>query len=92
MLEFTDWAKEILAKADAAARRFNPDVLIRLTRQGGVVQAILAEAPADGDTAVGLPTMTLYVERGLEGLVDIEEPHDRLVLRPAGSRPNAREH
>jgi hypothetical protein len=92
VLEFTDWAKEILAKADAAARRFNPDVLIRLTRQSGVVQAILAETPADGDTAVSLPAMTLYVERGLEGLVDIEEPHDRLVLRPAGSTPNAREH
>jgi hypothetical protein len=92
VLEFTEWAKEILAKADTAARRFNPDVLIRLTRQGGVVQAILAEAPADGDMAVSLPTMTLYVERGLEGLVDVEEPHDRLVLRPAGSRPNAHEH
>jgi hypothetical protein len=36
--------------------------------------------------------MTLYVERGLAGLVDVEEPHDRLVLRPAGSAPNAREH
>ncbi len=92
MLELTEWAKEILARADAAARRFNPDVLIRLTRQGGGVQAVLAEEPADGDAALSLPTMTLYVERGLEGLVDVEEPHDRLVLRPAGSAPNARGH
>jgi len=41
---------------------------------------------------VALPTMTLYVEHGLEGLVDVEEPHDHLVLRPAGSIPNPREH
>ena len=44
------------------------------------------------DRAVELEAMTLYVEEGLEGLVDIEEPHDRLVLRPAGSTPNSREH
>jgi hypothetical protein len=92
MLEFTDWAKEILAKADTAARRFNPDVKIRLTRVGGVVQAVLAEGPEPADRAVELEAMTLYVEEGLEGLVDIEEPHDRLVLRPAGSTANSREH
>ena len=92
MLEFTDWAKDILGRADAAARRFNPDVVIRLARQGGVVQAVLAEAPDTDDVAVELPTMTLHVQAGLEGLVDVEEPHDRLVLRPAGSTPNSREH
>ncbi|HEY1330974.1 MAG TPA: hypothetical protein VGH10_05800 [Actinomycetota bacterium] len=90
MLEFTDWAKDILARADSAARRFNPDVVIRLARQGGTVQAVLAEGPAEGDTSVELPTMKLYVQAGLEGLVDVEEPHDRLVLRAAGSTPNVR--
>jgi len=34
--------------------------------------------------------MTLFVEDGLDGLVDVEEPHDRLVLRAAGSAPNVR--
>jgi hypothetical protein len=92
VLEFTDWAKEILAKADTAARRFNPDVVIRLTRVGGVVQAVLAEGPEPADRAARLEALTVYVEEGLEGLVDIEEPHDRLVLRPAGSTPNSREH
>jgi hypothetical protein len=92
VLEFTEWAKEILAKADTAARRFNPDVKIRLTRMGGVVQAVLAEGPEPADRAVPLEAMTLYVEEGLEGLVDVEEPHDRLVLRAAGSTPNPRQH
>jgi hypothetical protein len=91
-IEITDWAIEILGKADAAAKRFNPEVRIRLTRQEGRVQAVLSEGPEDGDVAVALPTMTLYVEHGLEGMVDVQEPHDQLVLRPAGSTPNAREH
>ena len=39
------------------------------------------------DEPVAVGDMTLYVERGLEGLVDVEEPHDRLVLRPIGSTP-----
>jgi len=26
----------------------------------------------------------LLVERGLEGTVDVVEPHDRLILRPPG--------
>jgi hypothetical protein len=91
-IEITDWAIEILGKADAAAKRFNPEVRIRLTNQAGRVQAILSEGPEDGDVAVALPTMTLYVEHGLQGLVDVEEPHDHLVLRPAGSPPNPREH
>jgi hypothetical protein len=30
------------------------------------------------------------VQAGLEGLIDIEEPHDRVVHRPAGSTPNDR--
>ncbi len=51
---------------------------------------MLTEEPADGDEAVQAGDMTLYVERGLEGLVDVEEPHDRLVLRPHGSAPNVR--
>jgi len=92
VVEITDWAKEILTKADTAARRFNPDVVIRLANQAGVVQAVLAQTPEDGDTAVSIPGMTVYVERGLTGVVDVEEPHDRLVLRPEGSTPNPREH
>ncbi len=92
MIEFTDWAKEILNKSQAAASRFNPDVKIRLTRVGGAVQAVLAEAAEPGDQSVQVDGMTLYVEEGLDGLVDVEEPHDRLVLKPLGSKPNVRGH
>ena len=56
----------------------------------GIPAWLLTDAPAPEDQTVEVGSMTLYVERGLEGLVDIEEPHDRLVLRPLGSAPNPR--
>jgi hypothetical protein len=90
MLQVTDWARDILTRSQAAARRFNPTVTIRLARVEGSVQAVLAEAPEPEDREERIGDMTLYVERGLEGLLDVEEPHDRLVLRPAGSAPNPR--
>ncbi len=92
MIEFTEWAREILNKSQAAAARFNPNAKIRLARVGGAVQAVLAEGPEPGDQSAQVDGMTLYFEEGLEGLVDVEEPHDRLVLKPLGSRPNVRGH
>jgi hypothetical protein len=91
MLEFTDWAKEILRKADEAARRLNPDARIRLAVTGQVMQAQLAEQPAPGDRTVEVNGVAVLVEEGISGLVDIEEPHDRIVLKPAGSPHNVRE-
>lgn len=90
MIEITDWAVDILTRAHGAARRFNPDAKIRLARRGGNVEAELTEEPLPGDEAVQVAGIAVYVERGLDGLVDIEEPHDRLVLRPPGSTPNVR--
>ena len=91
MLEFTDWAKEILERADSGARRLNPDARVRLVRSGGSMQAVLSDAPEVDDIVVPIGDAEIFVERDLEGLVDIEEPHDRIVLRPAGSQPNIRE-
>jgi hypothetical protein len=90
MLELTDWAKDILRRSNAAARRFNPDARVRLARVGGVVQATLTDQPLDDDQRVSFDDVTIYAEAGLEGLVDIEEPHDRVVLKPAGSPWNDR--
>jgi hypothetical protein len=91
MIQFTDWAKDILRRSNSAALRFNPDVRIRLAPVGGVVQATFTDRPAPDDAAVALDAgVTIYVQAGLEGLVDIEEPHDRVVLRPLGSPWNER--
>ena len=89
-IEFTGWAREILTRSSEAARRFNPDAKVRLARVNGVVQATLTDAPSPDDQMVEVGGASVYVEAGLTGLVDIEEPHDRVVLKPPGSAPNAR--
>jgi hypothetical protein len=91
VIEVTDWARDILTRSQNAARRFNPGATIRLARVGDMVQAVLAEAPEPGDQQVDLGDVTVHVEEGLDGLVDVEEPHDRLVLKPSGSTPNLRQ-
>jgi hypothetical protein len=90
VIEVTEWARDILTRSQDAARRFNPGATIRLARVGDTVQAVLAETPEPGDQPVELGEVTVHVEEGLDGLLDVEEPHDRLVLRPAGSSPNPR--
>jgi hypothetical protein len=55
------------------------------------MEAVLSDAPDKGDAVVSIGDATIFIEQGIDGLVDIEEPHDRIVLRPAGSQPNIRE-
>lgn len=89
-LEFTDWAKDILRRSQEAARRFNPRARIRLVLEDGTMEARLTEAAESGDAEVDVDGVAILVAAGIQGLVDIEEPHDRIVLRPAGSPPNVR--
>jgi hypothetical protein len=85
VLEFTEWAIEILSRADAAARRFNPDARVRLVRDGGGVRFELTDEAAPADRVVEHPSgFALLVEEGLEGTVDVVEPHDQLILRSEG--------
>jgi hypothetical protein len=82
VLAFTDWAIDILSRADAAARRFNPDARLRIVRDDGGVRFELTDEAASGDVAVDHPSgFTLFVPADLEGTVDVVEPHDRLIVR-----------
>lgn len=94
MLTFTDWAIEILSRADAAARRFNPDVRVRIIRDasGGSVRFELTDEADPADQVLEHPSgFTLLVQEGLEGTVDVVEPHDQLILRsPGDSERSAR--
>jgi hypothetical protein len=81
-LEFTEWAEEILQRTHAAARRFNPGATVRISRGEGGVGFALIDEPVDGDTLVRREGFELWVEPGLDGTVDVVEPHDRLILRP----------
>ena len=82
MIDVTGRAADLLAKADSAARRFNADARIRVVPDGVGVRFILSDGPEDGDTVVERNGMTFFVDSTLDGVVDVEEPHDRLVLRP----------
>jgi hypothetical protein len=86
----TDWARDILARSLSAARRFDPAVVIRIVARGAGVEAILAEAPDDDDEKT--PIDDVWVAPDIDGLLDAQEPHSQLVLRPAGSTPNERPH
>ena len=92
-LAFTDWAVEILQRTHAAARRFNPDATVRLQRAGSGIEFALTDERRDGDEHVERDGFELWVEPGLEGTVDIVEPHDQLILRPPGDPTRSvREH
>jgi hypothetical protein len=84
VIEFTQWATEILQRTFEAARRFNPDAMIRLQRKGSGVEFALTDERVDGDALVAGDGFELLVEPGLEGTVDVVEPHDQLILRPPG--------
>ena len=83
-IAFTDWATDILRRTHEAARRFNPEATVRLHRNGGGVAFDLTDERPEGDELVRGDGFELLVEGGLEGTVDVVEPHDRLILRPPG--------
>jgi hypothetical protein len=86
VIEFTEWAVDILGRTHVAARRFNPEATVRLHRGPGGVAFDLVDEAHDGDDLVRGDGFELWVEAGLEGTVDVVEPHDRLILRPPGDR------
>lgn len=85
-VEFTEWAVEILRRSHASARRLNPAATVRMHRGGAGVEFELTDERPEGDLLVERDGFELLVEPGLEGTVDVVEPHDRLILRPPDDR------
>jgi len=79
MIEVTERAAAAVAQAEAAARRFNPEVRVRLVRAEGGVRFGFTDEPPEGDDAVRCGAATLYVEPGLEGTLDTGD-HNAPVL------------
>lgn len=90
-VEVTPWAVEILERSVAAAQRLNPDAQIRLALNGGQLQPGLVDGPTADDIVLAVGSVTICVDPAISGVIDVESPHDRLVVRPAGSAPNERE-
>ena len=83
-IEFTDWAMDILKRTHTVARRFDPDARVRLWRSSQGVEFTLTDERHEGDELVERDGFELWVESGLQGTVDVVEPHDQLILRPPG--------
>lgn len=83
-VEFTEWAVEILQRSHASARRFNPAATVRMHRADGGIEFELTDERREGDLLLERDGFELLVEPGLEGTVDVIEPHDQLILRPPG--------
>src|SRR3990172_6801586 len=62
----------------------NPDETVGLQRGDAGVEFALTDERHDGDMLVSREGYDLWVESGLEGIVDVIEPHDRLILRAPG--------
>ena len=75
-------AAPALAQSLAAARRFNPEVRIRLAREGAGVRFEFTDRAAPGDTEVACEDAELLVEAGLHGMLDTGD-HNAPVLRQA---------
>ncbi len=86
MIDVTGRAADLLAKADGAARRFNPSARIRVVPERDGVRFVLSDGPEEGDVAVERAGVTFFVDPTLDGVVDVEDPHDRLVLRSIDPR------
>jgi hypothetical protein len=82
MIEFTEWAVRILTRTHEAARRFNPEAVVRLSRHGDEYRFVLTDAPLSSDRKIEHEGFVLLVEEGIEGTVDVIEPHDQLIVRP----------
>jgi len=92
-LEFTEWADEILRRTHTAARRFNPEATVRLQGADRGAEFALTDERHEGDTLVRREGFDLWVESGLEGTVDVVEPHDQLILRaPDDAERSVRDH
>jgi hypothetical protein len=92
-IAFTEWATDILQRTHTAARRFNPAATVRLQRRGDGVSFELTDERPAGDELVTADGFELLVEPGLEGTVDVVEPHDQLILRaPDDPARSVREH
>jgi Fe-S cluster assembly iron-binding protein IscA len=81
MLQITETAGEVLARAYEAARRFNPDAKVRVHRLGDRIETSFADSPHEGDQVIDAAGITLFVENGISGTLDVSAEHDRLIVR-----------
>jgi hypothetical protein len=78
MVELTSRAQDALLASQTAARRFDPEVHIRLMAEGATVRAVLASRPEPGDAVLEVGALTVFVAPGVTGTLDAGE-HNELT-------------
>ncbi len=78
MVELTPRARDALLTSQTAARRFDPDAHVRLTRDGHAIRAVLASQPEPDDVIVEVGALRVFVAAGITGTVDAGE-HNELT-------------
>lgn len=81
MLEISESAAEILERAYEAAQRFNPDARVRIYRIGNRVETGFADSVGPEEEVIEHEGMILFVEKGIEGVLEVSLEHDRLIVR-----------
>jgi Fe-S cluster assembly iron-binding protein IscA len=82
VLTFTEAATEVLKRAYEASARFNPTAKVRISKRGDEIDTGFADEPLAGDQLIEHAGLTVIVESGIEGTLDVSSEHERLVLRP----------
>lgn len=80
-LEITEGALDVIRRAYTAAERFGPKARIRVLRLGGEVEIGFAQEPEDGDEVIEQEGLTIFVQGGISGTLDVSAEHSRLIVR-----------
>ena len=80
-LEITQAATYVLERAYEAASRFNPDAKVRLYRLGDTVETTFADAPEENDEVIEHEGLTIFVEKEINGTLDVSAEHEKLLVR-----------
>ena len=86
MLQVTEEAKEVLARAYTAAARFNPDARIRIALRGEEIETSFVSDPEEDDEIIQVDDLAIIVARDVgEGILDTSEEHDKLIVKRANA-------
>lgn len=81
MLEITEAATQVLHRAQDAAARLNPNARMRIYQRDDEIEIALADEAGDNDETIEHDGLTLFVAPGIEGILDVSEEHDHLIVR-----------
>lgn len=82
MVTLTERALEALRASLEAARRFDPDTVLRVVRRDGGVHAIFVEQLDPLDERVDVGGSTIGVEPAIDGTIDAGEHNELIVAAP----------